>query len=187
VSANVSGLSGRCGHAERQLLKRCSPEEIESVMGHEMWHYVLHHLEKGIVFSGILIVAGFAFLMRRSRPGAPSRDAMGIRGATCRDGFRDLASAYLVVMTLVIHSIIRVQEAEADVFGLNASARRLAREGRALTGGSCDPPRRHDPVPDLRGRRPQRRRRRQDPQTVPPETRGEEVTAAEPAAPPLSS
>jgi STE24 endopeptidase len=127
VSANVSGLFGTLRITlNDNLLRRCSRGEIESVMGHEMGHYVLHHLEKGIVFSGILIVAGFAFL--RASFNAMARrygTRWGIRGAADVAGmplFAILASAYLFVMTPVIRSIIRVQEAEADVFGLNASA-----------------------------------------------------------------
>ncbi len=73
ISANVSGFLG----TERitlndNLLKRCTPEEIQAVMGHEMGHYVLNHVYKGIVFIGVIIVVGFAFLrwgFARSRAG----------------------------------------------------------------------------------------------------------------------
>ena len=47
ISANVSGLLG----TDRillndNLLKQCSLQEIEAVVGHEMGHYVLHHAFK---------------------------------------------------------------------------------------------------------------------------------------------
>ena len=47
VSANVSGLLG----TERitlndNLLARCSPQALLATMGHEMGHYVLHHIYK---------------------------------------------------------------------------------------------------------------------------------------------
>ena len=53
VSANVSGFLG----TERitlndNLLKRCSLPEIEAVMAHEIGHYVLHHVYKGMLFFG---------------------------------------------------------------------------------------------------------------------------------------
>jgi STE24 endopeptidase len=32
------------------LLRRGSPEEIQAVMGHEMGHYVLNHVYKGLMF-----------------------------------------------------------------------------------------------------------------------------------------
>src|SRR5262249_25352903 len=59
MSANVSGF----GKTMRitlndNLLRRGSPEEIESVMGHEMGHYVLHHIYHSILFFLIVIVVG---------------------------------------------------------------------------------------------------------------------------------
>ena len=126
ISANVSGLFG----TERitlndNLLKRCSLPEIESVLGHEMGHYVLHHRSKGVVFLGILIVIGFALL----RPAfhAMSRrhgGRWGVRDVADPAGmpvFAILISCYLFLLTPVTNSITRVQEAEADLFGLNAS------------------------------------------------------------------
>ncbi len=126
ISANVSGLFG----TERitlndNLLKRCSLPEIEAVMGHEMGHYVLHHLYKGIVFLGILIVIGFAFL--RSAFDAMWRRhgrRWGVRGVADPAGmpvFAILITCSLFVLTPVTNTITRVQEAEADIFGLNAS------------------------------------------------------------------
>ena len=51
VSANVSGFLG----TERislndNLLNQCTLEEIETTMGHELGHYVLHHIYKDILF-----------------------------------------------------------------------------------------------------------------------------------------
>ena len=126
ISANVSGLFG----TERitlndNLLRRCSLPEIEAVLGHEMGHYVLHHLYKGIVFLGILIVVGFAFL--RSAFAAMWRRCggrWGVRGTADPAGlpiFVILIACYLFVLTPVTNSITRTQEAEADIFGLNAS------------------------------------------------------------------
>ncbi len=63
MSANVSGF----GKTMRitlndNLLRRGSPEEIQSVMGHEMGHYVLNHIYKDILFIGVVIVVGFSLL-----------------------------------------------------------------------------------------------------------------------------
>lgn len=63
ISANVSGL----GNTMRitlndNLLNRSSPEEIEAVMGHEMGHYVMNHVYKGVMFFTIVIVLLFAFI-----------------------------------------------------------------------------------------------------------------------------
>ena len=126
ISANVSGLFGTLRITlNDNLLKRCSLPEIESVMGHEMGHYVLNHLYKGTVFTGILIVLGFAYL--RAAFGAMLRrygSRWGIRGVADPAGmplFAILAACYIFALTPVTNSIIRVQEAEADIFGLNAS------------------------------------------------------------------
>jgi len=63
VSANVSGFLG----TERitlndNLLNRCTLPEIETVMGHEMGHYVLNHTLKDILFFGLAALAFFGFL-----------------------------------------------------------------------------------------------------------------------------
>ena len=63
MSANVSGFA----HTMRitlndNLLRRGSPEEIQAVMGHEMGHYVLNHVYKGLTFFLIVIVLAFACL-----------------------------------------------------------------------------------------------------------------------------
>src|SRR5262249_56039508 len=63
VSANVSGLFGTLRITlNDNLLKRCSLPAVESAMGHGMGPYLLNPLVKGLVFAGILIVAGFPFL-----------------------------------------------------------------------------------------------------------------------------
>src|SRR5215470_14160799 len=63
VSANVSGFLGTDRITlNDNLLKRCSPEEIQAVLGHEMGHYVMNHIYKSLLFFGVLFAAGFAFL-----------------------------------------------------------------------------------------------------------------------------
>ncbi|MDE2300500.1 MAG: M48 family metallopeptidase, partial [Burkholderiales bacterium] len=62
VSANVAGIFGSASvRLNDNLMNRGSDEEIEAVLGHEMGHYVLNHVYKGVTFFGLLIVAGFAF------------------------------------------------------------------------------------------------------------------------------
>lgn len=126
ISANVSGFLG----TERitlndNLLRRASLPEIEAVMGHEMGHYVLHHVYKAILFFAIVIVAGFA-LLRWAADWMLAR-----RGAAWRlRGIDDVASLPLLALIVTIYgfaltpvtnSYIRTQESEADIFGLNAA------------------------------------------------------------------
>jgi STE24 endopeptidase len=126
VSANVSGLFG----TERislndNLLKRCSIEEVEAVMGHEMGHYVLNHVFKGLLELGIIIVVGFGlvwFLFERIRErfGATWR-LEGVDDPAAFPLLLLLFSTYLFVLTPVLNTMVRTQEAEADIFGVNAS------------------------------------------------------------------
>ena len=126
VSANVSGLFGTDRITlNDNLLNRCSPQAIMATMGHEMGHYVLHHIYNFMMFSAIVIVAIFTLLR------------WGLDKMVMRFGKRwqlgdatDLAAvpaAILIlatigfVMTPIQNSFTRAQEYEADIFGLNAS------------------------------------------------------------------
>jgi Zn-dependent protease with chaperone function len=126
MSAHVSGLLGTTRISMNDnLMKRGSPEEIKAVLGHEMGHYVLHHVYKGMTFIGIIIVVGFAFL-------SWSFDKLQVRYAA-RWGLRDigdvaalplllfLLSAYMFVLTPVSNTLTRTMEAEADNYGINVS------------------------------------------------------------------
>jgi Zn-dependent protease with chaperone function len=126
VSANVSGFFG----TERislndNLLKRCSIEEIEAVMGHEMGHYVMNHVFKGLLEIGIIIVVGFAllaFLFERVRTRYGARWKIeGIDDPAAFPLLLLLFSTYLFILTPVLNTMVRTQEVEADAFGVNAS------------------------------------------------------------------
>ena len=107
------------------LLKRCSVAEIESVMGHEMGHYVMHHAYKYLMFFGIVIVLGFA-LLRKSSEWALGRWGDKWRAHAAGDLaalplLALLISSYFFVLTPINNTYSRVQEYEADIFGLNAA------------------------------------------------------------------
>jgi len=126
ISANVSGLFG----TERitlndNLLNRASLPEIQAVMGHEMGHYVLNHIHKALLQFGIVIVAGFALLatlFERVRAQSPRWQLRGIDDVAGLPLAALLLSSYLFLLTPVLNSLVRVQEYEADLYGLNASA-----------------------------------------------------------------
>jgi STE24 endopeptidase len=126
VSANVSGFLG----TERislndNLLNQCTLEEIETTMGHEMGHYVLHHIYKDILFYALLFLVGFAFLnWSLIRTLARWGEQWGIRGVT------DVAvlplavlllSFFFFITTPVENTWTRTQEYEADIFGLDTA------------------------------------------------------------------
>jgi STE24 endopeptidase len=126
MSAHVSGLLGTTRISMNDnLMKRGSPEEIEAVLGHEMGHYVLNHVYKGIVFIGIIVVIGFAFLRWSfDRVQASHGLRWGIREIGDVAGLPLLLvlfSVFMFVLTPVNNTLTRTMEAEADAFGINAS------------------------------------------------------------------
>ncbi|MGI9071758.1 MAG: M48 family metallopeptidase [Bryobacteraceae bacterium] len=126
VSANVSGILA----TERitlndNLLDRCSRQAILAVMGHEMGHYVLHHIYNSVIWAAIVVALMFAIL-RWGMVWALSR--WGARWQVHDVG--DVAALPLMVLILSTLSFLftpigntytRTQEYEADIFGLNAS------------------------------------------------------------------
>ena len=126
VSANVSGFARTLRISlNDNLLKRCTSPEIETTMGHEMGHYVLNHVYKGLALEGMLLVMGFAFLnWYVSFALARWGERWGVRGMT------DVAALpvavigltlYFFLMTPVNNTITRTMEYEADMYGLNAA------------------------------------------------------------------
>ena len=126
VSANVAGALGTTRIAlNDNLLKRVSPAGVQAVMGHEMGHYVLHHVYKGLFYFGVVLVAGFAFLrFGFDRALARWGARWGVRGVADPAGLPLMAvliSIFFFVLTPLNNTMIRTDEAEADIFGLNAS------------------------------------------------------------------
>jgi STE24 endopeptidase len=126
MSANVSGFASTMRITlNDNLLRRGSPEEIQAVMGHEMGHYVLNHVYKGIMFFFIVIVVFFAWL-RWSLDWTLKRwgEKWGIRGigdTAVLPLVMLLASVLGFVSTPIMNTFVRTQEYEADMYGLNAS------------------------------------------------------------------
>ena len=126
MSANVSGFAGTMRITMNDnLLKRGSPEEILSVMGHEMGHYVLNHIYKEVLYILVVIVSAFA-LLRWSIGWSLER-----WGAKWR--IRDIGDPAIVPLVVLLGTLMafvltpidntqtRTQEIEADMYGLNAS------------------------------------------------------------------
>jgi STE24 endopeptidase len=126
ISANVSGMLG----TERitlndNLLNRTSRDGVLAVMGHEIGHYVLNHTYELLLSFGLLITAGFAVIARLF-PALAARH----RARWRVDAVHDPAGLPLIVLlfgawmflaTPISNTIIRSNEFEADVFGLNAA------------------------------------------------------------------
>lgn len=131
VSANVSGIFGSAAvRLNDNLLKRTTLPEIESVLGHELGHYVLNHMYKSLLSIGLILVAGFAFLKwAMGRSLARWGHSLGLRGTAdiaALPLLMALFSVYMFAATPLNNTLIRVQEIEADSFGLNAAAEPVA-------------------------------------------------------------
>jgi STE24 endopeptidase len=125
ISANVSGFLGTTRIAlNDNLLRRGTPAEVKAVMGHEMGHFVLNHIVKSVIYLTLLF--GVAFLFARWGFGALHAAFGGVWGV--RDIGDQAGLPILVILftifgvfaTPVQNSIIRENESQADIFGLNA-------------------------------------------------------------------
>ena len=126
ISANVSGIGPTIRISlNDNLLERTSDEEVLAVMGHELGHYVRGHVV--LLFAALLaIVAAGLFIASRAAPWLIARHGE-------RWGVRDLAdpasvpvlglilTVYFLGATPILNTIIRVNEVDADAFGLDAS------------------------------------------------------------------
>lgn len=126
MSANVSGLGSTMRITlNDNLLRRGSPEEIQAVMGHEMGHYVLNHVYKGITFAAIEIVLFFLYLRwgldwTLKRWGEKWRIA-GLTDSAIIPLVVLLALIFGLITTPIDNTLTRTQEHEADMYGLNTS------------------------------------------------------------------
>ena len=108
------------------LLNRCSLSEIEAVMGHEMGHYVLNHVGWSLAFLSALVALAM-FIVSRLAP------ALITRHGSRWGGIRDLAdpasmpvlgilfAAFSLLATPATNTLIRVNESQADAFGLDVA------------------------------------------------------------------
>jgi STE24 endopeptidase len=126
VSAHVSGMFGSVQISlNDNLMNRSSPAEVKAVLGHEMGHYVLNHAYKGLVWGGIVVIVGFAWLsFAYGRVQARYARRWGIGGVSDVAGLPLLVALFTLygfLLTPLENTVGRTMEAEADAFGLNAA------------------------------------------------------------------
>ena len=123
MNAYVTGL----GPSKRivlwdTLLAKLSHDEILAVMGHEMGHYVLHHIWKGIAFEAAVTLVGFAlaqWLFERGLARWGGRWGVQGRGDPASlPWLLVLASILAFVFSPVYSSYSRHIEHQADQFAL---------------------------------------------------------------------
>jgi STE24 endopeptidase len=125
VSANVAGLLGTARISlNDNLLKQGTPDEVLAVMGHEMGHYVMGHVLRGLLLDGLVTLAGFAFLhwgfwfaCELFGGQWQVRNVGQVAGLPL---LAALGSLFLFLATPATNSITRIAEHQADLFGLNA-------------------------------------------------------------------
>lgn len=149
ISADVSGFGPTIRISlNDNLLTRASEEGIEAVVGHEMGHYVLHHVYRLVEELSLVLVLGFAcvaWAFRRlvARFGSRWR----VSGVADPAGWPVMVAAFAVfffLMTPVLNTIIRTSEQEADYFGLNAARQP---DGSAMTAVRLSEYRKLEPGP----------------------------------------
>jgi len=149
ISANVAGLGPTIRIAlNDNLLNRSNLAGIKAVMGHEMGHYKLYHIQKLVLYLSLMALAALAIAYwAMPRLLARHGDRWGVRDVA-DPGSAPLFLALLAVLSLpgglIFNSIVRHHESEADAFGLDA-----AREpdGFAMTAMQLSEYRKIEPAP----------------------------------------
>jgi len=127
ISANVSGIGPTIRISlNDNLLERAGPDEVAAVMGHELGHYVLGHTWRTVLILALIVAVGL-FIVARLAPRLIERHGArwGVRSIADPAAIPLLSlilTAYFFAATPAINSLIRINESEADRFGL-ASAR----------------------------------------------------------------
>jgi STE24 endopeptidase len=124
VSANVAGLFGTARIAlNDNLMNRCTPTQVLQVLGHEMGHYVMNHVAILITWFGLVICFGFWFVDRTFyglvRLFGGNWNVRSIDDPAGLPLVMAMFSLYMFLATPVTNTIIRTQEIQADLFGLN--------------------------------------------------------------------
>jgi len=125
ISAFVNGMLGTTRIVMfDNTLKRCTPQEIQMILGHEMGHFVLNHVWKGVAYFSVLIIFGFLFVRWAFDKYLRSRPHLGIESVADPVGlplFWFLLGIFLFITSPITNTFSRTQELQADNFGLDAS------------------------------------------------------------------
>ncbi len=100
------------------LLDRYSPDEIETILAHELAHHVHNDLGKGIAFSTALVLVGFYLAHLALRWGAHRFGFRGIADLAAMPWFALVMSGFLFVTLPLQNAWSRWRERLADRYAL---------------------------------------------------------------------
>ena len=131
VSANVSGGFGTAQvRLNDNLLRRTSLGEIRAVMGHELGHFVMNHQYKFLVMLAFIFMVGLGLTQWGTRIALRRwGEGWGLKGEGDVAALLVLGavfSIYIFLATPLTNTLVRVQEIEADRFGLNLAQEPIA-------------------------------------------------------------
>jgi STE24 endopeptidase len=122
-TANVAGLfgTGRVALSDTMFKQGADLAEVRGIVGHEMGHYVLHHMLWGALFQAVMAALGAVGVMLLFPLVRGWLSAGDVRGVADPAG---LPIVYLIVATLslaatpIFNTQTRMHEAAADAFSL---------------------------------------------------------------------
>ncbi|MEJ6595765.1 M48 family metallopeptidase [Parasphingorhabdus sp.] len=126
ISANVSGIGPTIRISlNDNLLERTDPAEVAAVMGHELGHYVLGHTWRAVLILALIVAVGL-FIVARLSPRLVERhgEKWGIRSISDPAVIPLLSlilTVYFFAATPAINGMIRINESDADRFGLDSA------------------------------------------------------------------
>lgn len=126
ISANVSGIGPTIRITlNDNLLNKTSVTEAAAVMGHELGHYVLGHILRMIVvltlLMGLLLWLASRIAPALIRYGGERWSVRGIADPASLPVLAGTISVLTLLATPLNNTLIRVDESEADAFGLDAA------------------------------------------------------------------
>ncbi|HEX4104626.1 MAG TPA: M48 family metallopeptidase, partial [Rhizomicrobium sp.] len=125
ISANVSGFLGTTRVSlNDNLLHQGTHDEVLAVLGHEMGHYVMGHMTRLIMLTGLVIIIAFAFMhwgfIFATELFGGQWQVRRVEDIAGLPLLVALYSIFFFLATPITNTISRTTEHQADIFGLDA-------------------------------------------------------------------
>lgn len=103
------------------LLDRYTPDEIETILAHELAHHVHNDLGKGIAFSTVLVLIGFYLAHLALRWGVSHFGFRGVTDLAAMPWFTLVMSGFMLLTLPLQNAWSRQRERLADCYALEAT------------------------------------------------------------------